>query len=58
MTNADKIRAMSDEELIEIFARNDCFYCAYSDKTHGYCLADSSVLCEDGIKEWLKKEVE
>lgn len=50
-TNADRIRAMSDEELAEVIAcpkglfdRMDCF--------------DYSRNCEDCILEWLQKPAE
>ncbi len=55
MTNGDKIRQMSNEELAE-FIRDkvsNCYCCAYDDMngcaTHG---------CKEGIKSYLDMEVE
>ena len=54
-TNADRIRAMTDEELAEIFANNDCGYC----RIHDFCFAKGSAMnCEDVWLEWLKEENE
>ena len=52
ISNADKIRAMSDEELAEFFARRcPCdFYCSYANKS---C---NGISCKQGILEWLKSE--
>ena len=57
MTNADRVRAMSDEELAKllvnvIFSKWD-FRWEWCEKT---CTNDDS--CEDCILTWLKKEVE
>lgn len=55
-TNADRIRAMSDEELarwfIELFDNSDANCSALP--CNGYC---SGVSCGSGIKKWLKQEV-
>lgn len=50
LTNADKIRSMSDGELAEFFARKSpCnYYCNYSTR------ACNGVSCKQGILEWLK----
>ena len=48
MTNADRIRAMSDEELAD---RLDCPYCMEPD------LCNSEQHCNDCILEWLKEPV-
>lgn len=56
-TNADKIRAMSDEELAEFLSDNtncDCCNIQCPDKLN--CPSMSSCYCRH--KEWLKKEVE
>ena len=56
MTNADRIRAMSDEELAEFF--EDWFSCGIM--RHG-CFAntkDCSLDCKRAWLDWLKKEVE
>lgn len=53
MRNADQIRAMTDEELVEIFANNDCGYC----RIHDFCFAKGSAInCEDVWLDWLKQE--
>ena len=57
MTQADRIRSMSDEELAEIIgilaeSNEDCAKCpAVSDKF--LCKT-----CKEGILEWLQSEVE
>lgn len=52
MTNGDRIRAMTDEELAEhiLFMCKDCEYC-------GTCL-HNEVTCQDGIRKWLRKEAD
>lgn len=47
MTNGDRIRQMSNEELVELL---DCDFCIYKDKT--YCHNE----CEEGIKAYLESE--
>ena len=53
MTNADKIRAMSDEELADYLHKfSNCIYCPAE---------DDWLFCEDCQSKWLKwlkKEVE
>ena len=52
-TNGDKFRTMSDEELVEIFANNDCGYC----RIHDFCFAKGSAInCEDVWLDWLRQE--
>ena len=54
-TNADRFRSMTDEELAELFADNDCGYC----QIHDFCFAkECQINCEDAWLEWLKKEAE
>ena len=48
MTNGDKIRQMSNEELAEVIAR-ECNYCMQG----RYC----DVSCKAGIKAYLDMEV-
>lgn len=56
MTNGDKIRQMSNEELADfIHNKTSCNCCAFSDTDNGECLNN---LCEDGIKAYLDMEVE
>lgn len=57
MTNADRIRNMSDDELFEFLTRtlnvlDTCVICA-----HFMCGAGDSYNCEGGVREWLKSEV-
>lgn len=49
MTNGDKIRTMSDEELADVM-QGQCTCCAYR---LNRC-ADKE--CKDGVYEWLKQE--
>ena len=53
--NADRIRSMSDEELAELFARNDCGYC----RIHDFCFARGFELaCEAAWLAWLREDAE
>lgn len=53
ITNGDRIRSMSDEKLVEIFANNDCGYC----RIHDFCFAKGSAInCEDVWLDWLRQE--
>ena len=54
-TNADRIRAMSDEELAEFItvAQERCDYCQLS-YIEGAC---TETLCEDAMLKWLKQPV-
>lgn len=56
MTNADRIRQMTDEELAELIANeNDfCSLCAYKSDTLRY---KQPKACMHGFYEWLKQEV-
>ena len=58
-TNADRIRAMSDEELAKDWMRDLCVCnrCAYTNE----CECDDYVTaekCKEGILEWLKQPAE
>lgn len=54
MTNADRIRAMSDEELTrEIFLRCDCPNCPL----YGKCGGDNKA-CTERILHWLQQPAE
>lgn len=64
MTNAQKIRSMSDEELAEFLTYinpTNCQYCAFS---HGWrCQPDRGDYsdfekCEEGRKRWLQQPAE
>ncbi len=53
ITNADKIRAMTDEELAQLFADDNCGYC----RIHDFCFAKGCrINCEDVWLDWLKQE--
>jgi len=52
ITNAEKIRLMNDDELLEFlinFYKNRCDFCTY-------CECDSYDFCEQGLLEWLESE--
>lgn len=56
MTNADRIRSMSDEELAEWMAINtDCFFCKVKNKN--ICSLDEGTCTEEWLS-WLKSPVE
>ena len=56
-TNADRIRAMSDEELAYGFARYfSCEFCRFEESC-GACKRTYSE-CVNGWLEWLKKEAD
>lgn len=52
MTNGDKIRAMTDEELAIVLS-GQCSCCEYQ---YAMCETEYCV-CEHGVMEWLQKEV-
>ena len=55
-TNADRIRAMSDEELAEFLNRvkEPCDYCQLA-IVEGAC---TETLCDDAMMKWLKQPAE
>ena len=53
MTNGDRIRAMSDEELLTAIGTG-CYRCAYR---NGECDSGYGEGCIAGNLEWLKKDV-
>lgn len=54
VTNADRIRDMTDEELARLFADENCGYC----RIHDFCFAKGCQIdCEDMWLDWLKQEV-
>lgn len=56
MTNADRIRSMSDEELSEfINAITVCDCCVYDGKCTEY---NNISKCRKGVLEWLQKPVD
>lgn len=53
-TNADRIRAMTDEELADLLSCSMCSLCVL----HYYCKENrNNRNCDDVILEWLKQEV-
>lgn len=64
ITNADRIRSMSDEELSDIFLRADfCKYCEHEkDGVCNYICAYPNIPLYDGCKQaalkWMKKPAE
>lgn len=62
MTNADKIRSMSDEELAELITSGEmsaiCPFCNFYTTDDCYIENDGMVKnCAKGILEWLQSEV-
>lgn len=56
MTNADRIRSMTDDELAEWMAINtDCFFCKVKNKN--ICSLDEGTCTEEWLS-WLKSPVE
>ena len=54
-TNADKLRAMTDEELaVWMVQWTDCYECVA--RTRGCCQSDES--CASSICNWLKQEAD
>lgn len=50
MTNGDKIRSMSNEELVKLINKSSCIYCNGCNNMY-----DS---CEQAIENWLGSECE
>ena len=61
MTNGDRIRQMSDEELAEILDWNRKYKCDYCQYPHIYeefdCVVNEAD-CKEGIKAYLESEEE
>lgn len=55
MTNADRIREMTDEELYALLSLTSCKFCEWKGKG---CFDNGDMGCFNGLAEWLKKEVE
>lgn len=53
MTNADRIRQMTDEELIELLSMDMCSIC--TNRLDENC--GTTDICLAGIAAWVKKEV-
>ena len=54
MTNFERIKAMSIEELAENFY-GDCRYCAYRWED---CICNENMNCCNGLLKWLNSEAE
>lgn len=54
MTNYERIKAMSVEEMAEIIY-DCCQHCIYQDKE---CYNNEDMRCSDGNLKWLNSEVE
>lgn len=55
-TNGDKIRAMSDSELANMLS-SIIWICNYFDSCEKCPLAETENCRADGVKQWLKQEV-
>lgn len=57
-TNADRIRRMSDEELVELIDNSldcfDCYKCEYRDKSNCFY---GGIYCKDHVLKWLQTEI-
>ena len=56
ITNADRIRSMSDEELADLIGTHDCLDCPLNNEDD-WC-AGSAGSCRGNVLEWLKSPVE
>ena len=63
MTNGDKIRAMTDEELLEFLMNLDfefCEYCTVRSTCSDHCTVRSTCSdhegCQETILKWLKEK--
>ena len=55
MTNADKIRAMTDEELSDFIGTHDCLDCPLNNED-SWCDSRGKT-CHEIVLNWLKQEV-
>ena len=53
-TNADRIRAMTDEELANLFATSDCHECILD--WHDACKSANGECGRERVLYWLKQE--
>ena len=56
MTNAERIRQMTDEELAEMHDKliQDCEYCPLYES----CIDETNIPCKDMYLKWLRQEAE
>lgn len=56
MTNFEKIKTMTVEEMAKLLDEGECWHCVrYKTQTALECLG---CVCADGVKQWLESEVE
>lgn len=55
ITNREKLAKMTNEELAEMLAYQDCRYCVFQ---HIDCYGENDYDCQCGILEWLNQESE
>lgn len=53
MTNYERIKSMSIDEMVELISKGECYCCKQT--TDQFCV---EMTCEQGIKQWLESEVE
>jgi hypothetical protein len=58
ITNADRIRDMTDEELADFLCVGDCYYCPAGDEVRKKCKWDNGRQRYTGLIEWLKQEAD
>ena len=58
VTNGDRIRQMSNEELALFFDQPQCHICPYENKETYFCGATENESCQTGILAWLNAPAE
>lgn len=58
MTNYEKIKNMSVEELAELLNTYGCAKCAFEAGEGIYCYKASEQGCKEGIRIWLDSEID
>lgn len=51
MTNFERIKAMSLDEMAGVMAKEGCYYCEYA------TIDDCGGWCKEGFRKWLESEV-
>ena len=54
-TNRERLAKMTNEELADFLAYQDCRYCVFQ---HIDCYRKNDYNCKDGIEKWLNQESE
>lgn len=57
-TNGDRIRHMSNEELVRFKGARHCTFCAYCDQKTDKCNRPIGGTCAEGILEWINAPAE